>query len=395
LSEVFPSDAGVPSEPALSPRLKLFFSADIIGSTAYKQPLFKRDSTDVPNLDWSDIIAGFYTTITDAFLAAWNQQESITTGDLYKTTTDAADKFFGTKPRYWKTVGDEVIFWKELTGDLQAWIAIACWIKAISETRRRLRDEMGTRLDIKSTIWCAGFPVRNRAIAYDSLIVPTSGRPIASGESAADGSSPRVLDQPPERTTDPKAIKLRMLNEFYTDHRHVGAVDFIGPGIDIGFRLGSLASSKKLIISIDVAYILALSSEAMKSEGKIDHRFWPDDVGPFAGENSTPFVARMGVYFGGTQILKGVLGDIKYPIFWINVEKRDSLDQAYANLNDPRRKFIDWEMLRKFCVSFYEDRRNFVDIPFIYDQTHTKTQPPPKYDELLAMVAQRVGSTAT
>ena len=189
------------------PRLKLFLSADIIGSTAYKQPndlLSDRDG----NLDWAAVIQGFYSEAQLSFQSRWDELALAP----WAAATTEVDK--GPRPVFWKTIGDEVVFWKELTSDIQIWLTLSCWMKTINDLRIYLRKRNNTSLDVKSSVWSAGFPVRNKAVPNEVF---------------------RAAGEAPRKPTD-------ALAEFYSrlqndDLSQTGMVDFIGPGIDVGFRL--------------------------------------------------------------------------------------------------------------------------------------------------------------
>lgn len=331
------------------PRLKLFLSADIIGSTAYKQP-FDIDRVDPKDhAKWSRIINGFYARMRESLTDHWHQAAVLLKG---------REELLGPHPRFWKTVGDEVIFWKELTDPLQIWLTLACWMKTVASIREFFEDHQGQSdnlLDVKCTAWIAGFPVRNKP----------------------------VLDVPDE--DDPAAALNSALAAFYDDERGAPPVDFIGPGMDIGFRLSAFSSSRKMSVSLDVAYLMACSHADMQAEEVPAKPTFPRSI----GSPDLPFVDRLAIYHSGSEALKGVLGGILYPKFWINMTKCDSLDEANERMvHGAKRTSVDWPLLKDFCSKFYQDRRRFLSVPFIFPKTAPKDLPVQYRALLLASVPQ-------
>jgi len=110
----------------------------------------------------------------------------------------------------WKYVGDEILFSAELVRHEEAAFHALAFKDAINEYTLQLKkkEELAI-LSLKGAIWGAGFPVMNAEVS------PLLG----------DGKS---------------AIS-----------------DFLGPCIDQGFRLCSLADTRRIPISVDVAFMLA------------------------------------------------------------------------------------------------------------------------------------------
>jgi hypothetical protein len=336
-------------EPGFHPRLKVFLSADIIGSTAYKQPLDILRDDPRTHGQWFGIIQGFYKTIQDDFEEHWQQASNRL---LLKCRDTGLSILLGPPPRFWKTIGDEVVFWKEITSSVQIWLTLACWMKTVASIRtyfEKVGDQPGTQLDVKSAAWMAGFPIRNKAI----VDVSSSRAPIRMISSA--------------------------LTAYYEGDDRVD-VDFIGPGIDVGFRITSHASARKLAISLDVAYALAMTqTEITKLAADYDlltGDFFPDST----GSTSPHFYDRLRVHYSGSEPLKGVLGGIRYPKFWISILRHKSLEAhrvaLYTRDHSQHGQDIDWTRLQHFCDKFYEDRQKFVARPFIVGDKHLGDVPP-------------------
>jgi hypothetical protein len=253
---------------------------------------------------------------------------------------DGTASMFGDQPQLWKTVGDEVLFTKVLTHHDQVALVLDCWLHAIDKMRAYLQKD-GSNLDIKGTAWLAGFPFRNSevAVSKDENIVRDE-----DGDWFVEGG--------------------KLLNRVYAKEAIPVAIDYIGPSIDIGFRLTTLSSTRQLTISVDVAYILSLSNP-----------------GPL--ENSPVF----NIYYGGSATLRGVFGGVRYPIFWIDMSPENSLDRMEDEL--VAREPLSRDVLRRYCRRFYDTNEAYTFPPFIsstLEQTLTKR--PDWYDEdLRALVA--------
>lgn len=333
-------------DPAFHPRLKLFLSADIVGSTAYKQPLDILRDDPLAHARWAGIIQGFYKTIRESFLEHFRQASNRL---LSEHGREAQRTLLGDEPRFWKTIGDEVVFWKELNSSVQVWLTLACWMKTVESLRNYFIDvaagDPASQLDVKSAAWMAGFPVRNKAIV--------------------DLSSSDMPD-------DALAAHL---NAFYEGAEGLDA-DFIGPGIDVGFRVTGLASARKLSVSLDVAYTLARTHNHVMDGLK--ERLSAVDYFPLRdGSTHSDFVERLRVYYSGSETLRGVLGGVRYPKFWISMVRHGSLEEAKVALYTREAgQGVSWAKLLSFCDLFYSDRRKYVSRPFIRNDPHLNDIPP-------------------
>ena len=199
---------------------------------------------------------------------------------------------------------------------------------------------------MKATIWLASFPTRNRLIVAHE---------VGSEEYR------------------------RTIEYLYGDGSEINAssFDFIGAGIDIGFRLASFASAQKLILDIGTALLLA------KSQGRISDRTakfaWSELLPARTGrvvdlDNKNKVAERLGVFYDGSAVLKGVLGGIEYPKFWIDTACHESMEYHQEQLiypKDSRRIRQKWSVLAEFCESVYRDRKSFIRQPFLIHRDST------------------------
>jgi hypothetical protein len=323
----------------LKPRLRLFLSADVVESTKLKQPEFLAHT-----IDWFLILQSFYGETVLAVQTEWLKLQ---------TEIDPANHqiFLGDAPEFWKTVGDEVLYYKDLSDSRQIALTIECWKRALTRVRTFLYgqnkgalEKTDIRLDIKSTVWSSGFPWRNKTIVSPSGLLDE----LCKGHYAQvfrKAHEDAYLDD--GEPCDEKNPRI----EF----------DFIGPGIDIGFRLCGFATIQKLVISMDVAYILALR-----------------------GANA--ILPPEQIYYDGRVPLKGVFAGKQYPLFWIDNAPSNSFEAEESKARAP---ITDADVLR-FCDIFYKEHyAAFAHRPFIAGDPggSLTTLPPPFIDWMTTQIA--------
>lgn len=219
------------------------------------------------------------------------------------------------------------------------YVAISCWTHAIQEVRRWVRSR-SNRLDVKCTVWTAGFPILNKEVV------------VRNGD-----------DDPFQGSGDYFIESGTLLNERYrTGDRTKVTTDYIGPSIDIGFRLTGHATPRKLIISVGVAYTLSRSDP-------------PDDI------------PELNIQYDGSFQLKGVFGGAPYPIFWIDMAAEGDL----ALLEDQLiiRDHCERDAVRRYCTKFFDENRSYTFPPFIDSGTEiTLNRKPDWYDETIRTLAR-------
>lgn len=331
----------------LQPRLRIFLSVDVVGSTALKQPDRHRaaaaqekasgDSFDRRlEVDWLAIYEGFYARVAESAGNHWR-----TLIEEYEEGPER-DEYAGPCPVYWKTNGDEVLYYKDLTNSRQIHLVVEWWKRTIHSVRLSLDQhkvklkEAGLEpLDIKATLWTAGFPRRNKRI-HSAYGLETS----VEGASAAEG----------ERTAPPREAESEAAPR-EPKQLSRSRYDFIGPGIDIGFRISTLSSTQKMVISLDVAYILA----------KAHYR-------PGTG------VTREPIYYDGRIPLKGVFEGKRYPIFWLNISRQGTFDEREVKIQNP----IVPDHIGDICSEYYKTYKNYTHPPFIFNDPSKTVDVVPK-----------------
>ena len=194
--------------------------------------------------------------------------------------------------KVWKYIGDEVVLVADLTCKSRQ---AALHVLALAETIEYFNDKFSKndklhhKLSFKGTAWVAAFPVTN--------------------------------------------IELN----FETDKEGQTIKDYLGPSIDLGFRLSKLASDDRLVISASLAYLI-VSALAFDVEYKGEK------------EPSLPLC------FGGTADIKGVKGG-KHPLIWFSVK----------NSEESKLCHVKWDGLKKFLLDIHFNGLKGSVLPFIFD----------------------------
>lgn len=229
-------------------RLRLFLSVDLAGSTQFKASKGKEEFFGYEPL-WAKVTRDFYLEFPKLIEKGY----SLECGKLH----DAALK--ESFPKVWKTLGDEIIFCCRVFDSTHVAVCMSAFLYAIREFGNQL-DTDGGYLDLKSSAWLADFPSPNITVSKKLR----SDRLDEDFEAEADANPDQV--------------------------------DFLGNGIDCGFRISTFASTDRCALSLDLAFIIA---------GEADN--WPF---------GSKFI------YNDRHILKGVIQDRPYPIFLIDTERK-------------------------------------------------------------------------
>jgi hypothetical protein len=325
----------------LRPKLRLFLSADLVGSTAFKQapsyPITIPDPEPMPGPRWLAAITNFYSAFGAEFARQWSE-----------FVVDAREEPVwrtGPPPEFWKGIGDEVVYSKEIHHPKEVVGTVWAWMKALRRYRSALKAK-NTALDIKSTVWLGGFPVNNSEVVFDIGL-----------DSSAGGAD------------DSQVSHFQKLKYFYSANqdRNKFVLDFIGTSVDTGFRLATRSTPRRMTVSIET--VLMIVSETIP-----DHKFGPPQI-----------------HFSDYEAFKGVLGGKPYPIFWIDLFARyphagsnddKSPDERLAASEDKLddREPADPQKLQEFCEAFIERNSQYLIRPFVPGCDEGIFQhPPPNY----------------
>jgi hypothetical protein len=203
----------------LKPEVRLFLSADIVGSSIYKAEMIAGDVARA--IEWSESISGFFRDFPALF------QRHVGMRGL-GAGCDPVDSV-------WKLLGDEVLFVFDVTDFAKTTLLCAAFFDALVEYDQ---DLAGGPLRLKGLGWLAQFP-------FPNVEVRSGAR---SGQRA----------------------------------------DYIGPDMDIGFRLADSTRGGRFLISIELAEQIA----------------------------DQPASGNLVIHHVGWCGLRGINGGKPYPVFW-------------------------------------------------------------------------------
>jgi hypothetical protein len=264
------ADAGRPWEQydkECHPKQRIFLSIDAIGSTALKASMLEAGATSGAwikefNAYLPEVAATYFKQFLDLVSKhCGNCRSKCAAGQGAQASSSDA------RPRVWKYLGDEVVLVAELTCKRRQ---SSLHVLSLAKTIEYLNSKFARgdfRLRFKGAAWVAGFPVTNVELYLR----------IAEGQTAR---------------------------------------DFLGPSIDLGFRLAKHASEDKLTISASLAYLIIMGGPF---EGQINYRG--------VEEPSLPLC------FGGTVKAKGARAG-KHPLIWLPLKNdlESELCKAYGDL---------------------------------------------------------------
>lgn len=282
--------------------LRLFLSADIVGSTAYKN---KRPVEGISGKSsrrvqpWLETFNRFFEDLPFAYR------------NLYQGN-DSSENLAA--PRFWKTLGDEIVFETVLGSRTEAATHLMRFCETL-QGYRSILQEADEDLDIKGTAWLAGFPVGN-SVVYLS-----------------DAGSEDEWE------------------------------DFIGPSMDIGFRLKDFANPRRIAVSVELAYMLA------SGEGQMD-----------SGDCDLP------LHLADAHSLKGVIQNVPYPAFWLECDSKTEADEL-IDLEKPLRATAGRAATKIFCEKFILRHSPPLFLPFIAGDPGFSNLPP-GYDEDFAKISK-------
>lgn len=309
------------------PHLRLFFSADIVGSTAFKQKPQAGGISDAQGKfpAWFNMVLAFYHQAEQAFSTNWASFERSCAGE------DSRNHWFGPAPELWKTVGDEVLFTKQILHPAQAITSCHAWVRTLDDLRSQLKER---GLDVKSSAWLADFPLRNQEVILRSRL---------SGDTLSADDEYPFNNQ-------------LSLDAYYDDPSQSVIRDYIGPSIDTGFRLGSLASARKFVISLELANVLSVE----QSKSDRDTRLY--SFGALS-------LRRFDFRYDGRVPLKGVLGGNPYPVFWIDLDPENEVHRAEDEvLGTPKPSAAQ---VRSLSASFIASNDGYLCSPYFFDVAET------------------------
>lgn len=242
-------------------RVRLFLSVDLSGSTA-----FKNKQTN-PRA-WVPKFEEFYSEFKGIFAARF--------AAVCKSNTNLCKDFEVEIPKLWKTVGDELIFVNRVDSYAQVITYVSAFRDAMDTyaTQKLKNDD----LDVKGNGWLASFPYPNQTI--------------------------NVHYKPSEMVTEEIEKKADESPHSY---------EFLGSGIDSGFRIAKNSTPSFFTISPSLARIICMGNRNKDTLGKL---------------------GEFDVVFAGVNQLKGVINGDDFPIIGINTERDASRNELNKRITE-------------------------------------------------------------
>jgi hypothetical protein len=285
------------------PEFYVFFSVDIEGSTRFKNDVGKSST-------WGPFFLEFFHSFPSTLANC-----EVKLAQLLSSANPKSQFVFC------KSLGDELIFAKKLTGGFEAFVAVCAAKQAITDYSKKLREHQRDRREdgeqhvfptqLKGTMWHAGFPIKNMKVVKD-------------------------------------------------EHPQV-PIDYIGPSIDLGFRLAKLSSPWHMSISAPLAWMVAkIQVEHPEKIDNLDIK-WT---------------------YRGRESLKGVLVS-PYPVFCIDVAaSADNVGREELTLVEDTRTSA--RNVVAFCETLFSE--NGHGRPFIVGDKYGFDIPNPENPECIEYI---------
>lgn len=241
-------------------RLRLFLSVDLAGSTAFKAGPGGETVETTSEQGWVKVTRQFYHDFPREIQR------------VYRKLSNGDAAFEGRHPQRWKTVGDEILFCCRILNLHHLCICIHSFLVVLKDYGDLLKDD-GGHLDVKGSGWVAAFPAPNVTVSLDH--------------------NKTTADQFPE--------------EFEADaDSNFSSVDFLGNGIDTGFRISSFCATNVFTMNVELAWLL-VSAKCLNESPATAQQF----------QISRNFI------FLGRKEMKGVIKNRPYPVIGIDVERNE------------------------------------------------------------------------
>jgi len=276
-------------------RLRVFLAVDLAGSTAFKA---KKSSNS-----WIRTFKGFYANFLKDYQAIYVE--------FCEENEECAryneEEYF---PKLWKTIGDEVIFVTCVSSQFHLFACVHAFDRALKQYREVLKSKEDTEeLDVKGNGWIASFPIPNQTVSMTTAL--------------NEEFENELPDERHEANADQKPALF----------------DFLGPGIDAGFRIARNSTPGFFTLSPMLAWLLCRANT-----NRLFSKFSFD------------------LEFRGVNELKGVVEGAPYPIVGINTERNDRIRRIDRLKNEMLGGAeIDSNKLIEYLEVFAEQYR--IDMP--------------------------------
>lgn len=304
-------------------RVRLFLSVDLTGSTAYKH------NSKSNNSEWTKVFNDFYKDFPELLKQNYYSVcEEFINGQGELVPSEKEDG----APKIWKTIGDEILFLTNISSLCHLSSCIKAFIKTLKEFGKTIDCH---QLNTKGNAWVCSFPTPNHSFRTGIFSSPGHATDIS------------ILSESQELEVD----------------KNPHHFDFLGKGIDAGFRISKNSSIDKLTISPGLALLLC-ECRSNKQITKFEENLWFDE----------------------TQVFKGVANGSNYPVITINTfrdekeEQINELERFLLHKNNP----ADIEKLTHYLTKFME--KHNIEIPKVKRRYGAILDIPDFYKEFIKRV---------
>lgn len=298
-------------------RVRLFLSVDLTGSTA-----FKHKSQNA--LEWIKAFRIFYEQFPILLRSNYLDITQHEHRNLSKVEKDNG------YPRLWKTVGDEILFCCTVSSLCQLGVCIDAFVKTLIDYGK---IASGDGLNTKGNAWVASFPTPNCSI-----------KPI------------KISDIKSRHTQKKNNHSLPTEDIELSIDEDPSNFDFLGKGIDAGFRISKNSAINTLTISPGLGILLC--------ECK--------NLGRMSKFNTSMRLTEM-------QEFKGVANNHPYPVLTIDTYRDDKykeiINQQRELLGEPQLQDIDnLESYLRNYLSYFG-----IEIPSVKQRADDQEFSPPAF----------------
>lgn len=241
----------------------LFIAIDLVKGTEFK----------IRNNDWLKTFTSFYNN-------SENLKEKLN------------NKLSGNEIKVWKTIGDEVVFYIKVLNENELIKIVSSLLPVVNKLEKKINKDNDIlhnlkydKIGLKSTVWIAHV----RELLIDNY----------SDLSKIDFHSDS------EKEFNNYMIKVH------------NTIDFLGPEIDLGFRLSKYGHSNTVVIGAKLASVLY----SLKNKKSINNNYLKD------------------IHIVDFQKLKGIWRDKVYPIIWYTKKLNNKNIFLYHELKDQDEAF--------------------------------------------------------
>lgn len=346
-------------EQLFKPKMRLFLSVDLIGSTKIKfsnsnLPLskFVKDNDSVSRGNktifpyWHCYIFSFFQQF-DSIMRS-SEAKFLSLQKLHGNKSEIGEL------HCWKKIGDQIVYLVEIRNAWQVYFWTIIFLHAIDSYREEVRKQETNKDDpfhklrerkVTAGIWLAGFPMINAEIPIAKPISDQKAENFNGYDTIDNLLDLELLlaEEPVDESIEPKLSYRKK-------------IDFVGPSMDTGFRLCSDANEKQIPISIELAYVLAVVADQI--ENKQHYSDWE----PIITAIREKYKFTPNIFFGGYKSFKGVFEGDAYPEFWLS---SPGLDTKSKNLPILDSMICKPEIVINFCNEIFSSHTKYLFKPFI------------------------------